>query len=78
MSLEDEISAGESKKLELKATLPEDRRGFLKTVVAFANTSSGKIVFGVNDEREIIGVPDDTIFGMMDSIADSVNANCHP
>jgi len=77
-SLENDISAGEGKKLELKATFQDDRHNFLKTVVAFANTSSGKIIIGVNDEREVIGVPDDEIFGMMDSIADSINTNCHP
>ena len=77
-TLEEEISAGESKRLELKSEFPEDRRSFLKTVIAFANTSSGKIVIGVNEDRKIRGVKDDEIFPLMDSIADCINANCHP
>jgi len=77
-TLEEEISAGEGKKLELKAEFSEDRHSFLKTVVAFANTSSGKMVIGVREDRKVIGIPDDEIFGLMDSIADCINASCHP
>ena len=62
----------------MKAELPEDHQKFLKTVVAFANTSSGKLIIGADESGRVAGVPDDEIFGMMDSIADCINKNCHP
>ncbi len=48
----------ESKSLEFKSKLPQFTT-LIKTCVAFANGSGGKIVIGVeNDSREIIGVTD--------------------
>ncbi|MCL2607400.1 MAG: putative DNA binding domain-containing protein [Methanomassiliicoccaceae archaeon] len=78
VTLEEEISAGEGKRLELKEKFSDDHHSFLKTAVAFANTSSGKIVIGVREDRKVTGVPDGEIFGLMDSIADCINAGCHP
>ncbi len=46
-------STGESKTIELKLQLPQHNQ-IVKTVVAFANTSGGKLVVGVNDDREIV------------------------
>ncbi len=45
----------ETKKLEFKE---EISNSFLKTVSAFANYGIGKIVFGVRDDGEIVGVKD--------------------
>jgi ATP-dependent DNA helicase RecG len=48
----------ESKTVELKSRLPEFRT-LAKTCIAFANSSGGEIVIGVEDgSREIIGVSD--------------------
>ena len=44
-----QIQRGESKTLELKAQLPQNDQ-LAKTLVAFANTSGGKLVIGVNDD----------------------------
>ena len=46
----------ESKEMELKS---EYTRSYLKTVSAFANERNGKIIFGVNDVGEVVGVEDD-------------------
>lgn len=46
----------ESAFLELKGGMSDS---FLKTVSAFANYGDGKIVFGVNDDRTIVGVTDE-------------------
>ena len=43
----------ESKELELKSTITNT---FLKTVSAFSNYNSGKIIFGVDDNGKIIGL----------------------
>lgn len=45
----------ESRKLEFKA---EVTNTFLKTVSAYANYGDGKILFGVDDEGQIIGISD--------------------
>ncbi|WP_394367547.1 AlbA family DNA-binding domain-containing protein [Mangrovibacterium lignilyticum] len=29
-----------------------------KTVIAFSNTSGGKLIIGVNDKREVVGIDD--------------------
>ena len=58
MTLEKEIHGGESARLELKEARPKDSVKFMKTVVAFANSKGGRIVFGVEDgTRRIVGVP---------------------
>lgn len=48
MKILDQIKNGESKILELKEKLP-DNKSIAKTVIAFANTSGGKIVVGILD-----------------------------
>jgi predicted HTH transcriptional regulator len=49
------ISQGEGQQLEFKRSLAELDTA-TRTVVAFANTDGGVILFGVRDSGEIIGV----------------------
>lgn len=49
MKLIEQIKKGESKTLELKAALPKNEN-IAKTVIAFSNTSGGKLIIGVNDK----------------------------
>jgi len=49
------ISKGESKTLEFKQRLTPDSI-LARTLVAFANTDGGIILFGINDKGEIIGL----------------------
>ena len=52
----EEILAGESKNVEFKESLPEKSIKYMKSVVAFANGTGGKIIFGIADKtREVIG-----------------------
>ena len=79
MALYDEIQEGESRTLEFKAELPKDSEKWIKTVVAFANGAGGKIVVGVNDERQIVGLSKETdIFELKDAIADTIAQMCEP
>ena len=48
----EEILAGESKNVEFKETLPEKSIKYMKSVVAFANGTGGKIIFGIADPDE--------------------------
>ena len=61
------IVQGESKTLELKEIIPSHDK-IAKTVCAFANTSGGKLIIGVKDNREIIGIDDANIFEIKDSL----------
>lgn len=50
------ISKGENNQLEFKSEVPKEDRKYLKTVVAFSNSSGGRILFGVSDDRTIHSV----------------------
>ncbi|RZN41667.1 MAG: ATP-binding protein, partial [Methanosarcinales archaeon] len=47
------------------------------SIIAFANTDGGQMIFGVNDEREITGLGDETdpVLRFIDNIAFN---NCEP
>ena len=78
MTLE-EIKSGESKNVEFKIMLPDDSKNYMKTIVAYANTSGGKIIIGVDDvTRNIVGVEPSSVFQIMDKIANSVSDMCVP
>ncbi|MEY8701653.1 RNA-binding domain-containing protein [Francisella philomiragia] len=77
MNLFDEIKLGESKTLEFKRELPSSDK-IAKTAVAFSNTSGGKLVIGVADDRQIIGIDDANIFDLQDKIASIIFDNCSP
>lgn len=75
----EEIVHGESKNVEFKVTLPKDSEKYTKTVVAFANTQGGKLIFGVDDKtRKVAGIDEDELFRMMDRISNAISDSCNP
>ena len=48
-----EILSGESKNVEFKENLPERSIKYMKSVVAFANGTGGKIIFGIADNADL-------------------------
>ena len=70
----EEISNGENEKIEFKENAKTNT--YIKTVVAFANGNGGKIVFGVKDNGEIIGVENE--FEVMDGIINAISDSCYP
>ncbi len=75
----EEILAGESKNVEFKATPPEKSIEYMKSVVAFANGTGGKIIFGVADKtREVVGFDKEDVFKKIDAIANAVSDSCEP
>ncbi|NUV00471.1 ATP-dependent DNA helicase [Marinitoga sp. 1154] len=72
-----EIRKGENKKLELKEKIPSNE-AIAKTVVAFSNTSGGKLIIGVKDNKEIIGIEEDKIFEYEEKISSIINDLCYP
>ena len=75
----EEILAGESKTVEFKENLPEKSIKYMKSVVAFANGTGGKIIFGIADKtREVVGFDKEDVFKKMDAIANVVSDSCEP
>lgn len=72
-SVEELISSPEGKTLEFKRDLSSPKP-LLKTLVAFANTAGGKLVVGVDDARQVIGISDplDAEERLCNLIADSI------
>ena len=78
MSIE-EILYGESKNIEFKEFLPSRSLQYMKTVVAFANGSGGKIIFGIADQSHTVtGIAKDEVFRTMDAIANAISDSCEP
>ncbi len=77
MTVEDTLQ-GESKDLEFKGKLPEDRKKYMKTIVAFSNGDGGRLIIGVNDDREIVGVDQTAVFTMIDKITNAISDSCEP
>lgn len=71
-----EVRDGESKTLELKESLPSQAERWVKTVVAFSNSAGGKLVVGVRDDGEIVGVTNAQ--SVADSIANSIDDLIEP
>ena len=75
----EEILTGEAKNVEFKEKLPEKSIKYMKSVVAFANGTGGKIIFGIADKtREIVGFSREDVFKTMDAIANAVSDSCEP
>ena len=75
----EELLKGESKNLEYKSELPVKSEKYMKSVVAFANTSGGKLIIGIDDEtRKVVGVDKDSVFQNMDRIANAISDSCEP
>nr|WP_315018945.1 RNA-binding domain-containing protein [uncultured Campylobacter sp.] len=77
MKILDEIKNGESKILELKEKLP-DNKSIAKTVIAFANTAGGKIIVGINDKLKITGVDANSVYALKDKIVSVIFDSCSP
>ncbi|MDD4191047.1 MAG: putative DNA binding domain-containing protein [Mangrovibacterium sp.] len=77
MKLIEQIQKGESKTLEFKRALPKNEN-IAKTVIAFSNTSGGKLIIGVNNKREIVGINGDELFQIQDDVASVIADNCSP
>ena len=48
-------------------------------MVAFANGSGGRIIFGIDDKaKEVTGFGKEEVFKIMDAIANAVSDSCEP
>jgi len=77
MNILKQIEQGESKTIEFKEKLPKNN-SIVKTVIAFSNTSGGKLIIGVSDDKEIVGILDEDIFTLQDKVVSLIFDSCHP
>ena len=70
---------GEGKHVEFKAEIPKKHEKFLKDIIAFANTSGGKTIVGIEDETgEVLGLGDQNPFKLSDAISNMISDACTP
>ena len=75
--LQELIAQGENRQLEFKEQLPKNE-SIVKTVISFSNTSGGKLIIGVSDERKIVGIDEENIFELQDKISSLIFDSCYP
>lgn len=70
---------GEGKNIEFKRQMPGNHEKFLKDIIAFANSSGGKVILGIEDETNIVyGIGDQSPFKLSDAISTMVSDACTP
>ena len=70
---------GEDKNIEFKREIPENHEKFLKDIIAFSNTSGGKVIVGIEDKTNIVyGIGDQNPFKLSDSISNMISDACTP
>lgn len=69
------LSFPEGRTLEFKRDL-SSMKPILKTLIAFANTAGGTLLFGRDDNGAIVGIDD--IFEAEERLANAISDNIHP
>lgn len=69
------IKQGENQRVEFKRELNKEKERFAMTAVAFANSEGGAILFGVDDNANIVGVKEEKI---EETITNILESHCDP
>lgn len=70
---------GEGKNIEFKREIPKRHENFLKDVIAFSNSTGGKIFIGIEDKtNEVIGIGEKNPFKLADDISNMIFDSCTP
>ena len=70
---------GEGKNIEFKREIPKRHEKFLKDVIAFSNSTGGKIFIGIEDKtNEVIGIGEKNPFRLADDISNMIFDGCTP
>jgi hypothetical protein len=73
------VSRGEGESTEFKRQLPDaNPRGVMKTVAAFANGGGGSLLFGVDDDGEVVGLGADVSQEAVDRLTSLIDAWVRP
>jgi ATP-dependent DNA helicase len=77
METADVLNLREGRRLELKGALPSNA-DLAKTVVAFANDAGGDIYIGIDDNRKVIGLPEEELPRIEEQISNMLYDRCYP
>ncbi len=70
---------GENKNIEYKREIPNNHEKFYKDVIAFSNSTGGKIILGVEDGTGIVyGIGEQSPFKLSDAISNMISDACTP
>ena len=70
---------GEGRNIEFKREIPDRHEKFLKDIIAFSNSTGGKVILGIEDETCIVyGIGDQSPFKLSDAISNMVSDACTP
>ena len=70
---------GESKNVEWKREIPKNHENILKDIIAFSNSTGGKLYIGIEDGTGIVyGIGDKNPFRMSDDLTNMISASCTP
>ena len=70
---------GEGKNIEFKREIPGNHEKFLKDIIAFSNSTGGKIILGIEDETGVVcGIGEQSPFKLSDSISNMISDACTP
>lgn len=70
---------GEGKNIEFKREIPKRHERLLKDVIAFSNSTGGKIFIGIEDKtNEVIGIGEKNPFRLADDISNIIFDSCTP
>lgn len=70
---------GEGKNIEFKREIPSNHERFLKDIIAFSNSTGGKVILGIEEETNIVyGIGDASPFKISDSISNMISDACTP
>jgi hypothetical protein len=79
--LEALVSSREHQHVEFKQQLPKDdetKFKVMKTVCAFANGQGGSLLIGVDDDRNLIGVPEGSVGRLQDQLTQMIGSWVEP
>ena len=70
---------GENKNIEFKREIPNRHEKFLKDIVAFSNSSGGKVILGIEDDGQTVcGIGENNPFKLADAICNMISDACMP
>lgn len=70
---------GEGKNIEYKRELPNNHEKFLKDIIAFSNTTGGKVILGIEEgTNAVYGIGDISPFKLSDAISNMISDACTP
>ena len=79
VSLRELLALGEGRSVEFKQNLPPKSETYLKTVIAFANSAGGTLLFGIDDKTHAVtGIDADQVPRLQDAITNAVCDRCEP